>query len=126
MTVKDCKRCFSHTRPIRGEYSPKAHPRTKTLHIVRQVGRYIHGVSWLSLCGQPWFEEAQPMKMEGRVFVLTGAQMLELAGLCRDAWELWSRATTANADQMRLWAVWWAEYLESEHAAHFGTEEDGK
>ena len=64
------------------------------------------------------------MKLEGRVFALTGAQMLELAGLCRDAQELWTHKRALGVGMKRLRALWWAEYLESEHAAHFGTEED--
>ena len=62
------------------------------------------------------------MKMEGRVFVLTGPQMLEIADLlerlaphARAAGHQWDQARPADS---------WALHLRREHAAHFGEEGD--
>jgi hypothetical protein len=73
------------------------------------------------------------MKMEGRVFALTGEQMLELAELCDDASAYWvsrkgrlaSRTAQQAAGVRSATARHWSDYLRREHAAHFGTEGEG-
>ncbi len=60
----------------------------------------------------------KPMTIEGRTFALTGAQVLELAGLCEYAaaaleWQ-------SGVDSFLLLARHWRDHLRREHAAHFG------
>ncbi len=61
------------------------------------------------------------MKMEGRTFALTGAQMLELADLLEEA-----AAIPATWPDGQMSALAWAGYLRREHAAHFGEDGDGE
>lgn len=126
----DCKRCFGSDYPISGKFGPRAHPRTQRRHIAALVQCSALGESWLSLCGAIWFEAAPPAPPpeytcvpRGRVFVLTGPQMLELAEMCENVMYLTRVApkmsTVSAEDAMR-----WYSYLHREHAAHFGDEKE--
>lgn len=59
----------------------------------------------------------KPMEIEGRVFALTGPQMLELADLLEYVQD-WAD----DAEQAR--ARHWTDYLRREHIAHFGELQD--
>ena len=62
---------------------------------------------------------------EGRTFALTGPQMLEIVGLCEAAVKHFDRSHSPGTDR-RDRAIYWAEYLRRQHAAHFGTEEEAE
>lgn len=72
------------------------------------------------------------MKIEGRVFALTGPQMVELIEFCKAAVSYYDRnitgrlSATVAARTQRDRAIYWAEYLRREHAAHFGEDGDSE
>jgi hypothetical protein len=61
------------------------------------------------------------VKTEGRVFALTGPQMLELAAVCEYAagQDPRERPSQVLAEIARCWAA----YLRREHVLHFGESE---
>ena len=64
----------------------------------------------------------RPAAIEGRVFALTGPEMLELANLLEEVVRCQEMGT--HLRPMVPPAQQWANYLRREHKAHFGEEGD--